>query len=83
MRDKHFTQWKNMMDDNSWLAPNWSSLYRTKAFHDFVWHSTEDYGDDDLRVLRKKIKRIIVELILSVVMVFVVTILFINLRLLQ
>lgn len=83
LKNKHAVEWKKMMDDTGWLTPNWSSLYRTKAFHDFVWYSNEDYGDHDLMILRKKLKRVVLELILAFVIVIAVTILLINFRILR
>jgi len=83
LKNKHMLEWNKMMGDTGWLAPNWSSLYRTKAFYNFVWYSNEDYGDHDLSVLRKKLKRINVELIIAFVIVIAVTILLINFKILR
>ncbi len=83
LKQNHTTEWEKMMKDTRWLTPNWSSLYRTKSFHDFVWYSNEDYGDHDLKKLRNRLKKIVLEITLAFVMVVVVTVLLINFKILR
>lgn len=74
IKAKHGDEWKNFISDTGWYSPSWTSLYGTKAFHDFIWKSNVDYGDDDINILRKKIKSIIWQLPAFILIVIFLTI---------
>lgn len=62
MSNCHKLVWQKMKDDTGWYRPNWATLYFSKAVYDFIWRSEESFGDANIPVLRRRIKRIIWEL---------------------
>jgi len=83
LKKNHMVEWDKIEDDTGWLTPTWSSIYRTKAFYDFVWHSNDDLNDNEIKVVRKKLKRIVYELIIAFITIMFVTVLLINLGILR
>ena len=83
MTQNHGNIWETMKHDTGWYRPNWATLYYSKAVYDFIWKSSETYGDDYLTVLKKEIKRFIWELPLYFVAVILITYLLILMGILK
>lgn len=62
MLEKYPSQWNDMKHDKGWYRPTWATLYYTKAVYDFIWRSEEYFADENVFLLKKKIKRFIWEL---------------------
>jgi len=54
-------EWNKSKEDTGWSRPNWATLYYSKAVYDFVWRSDEIFNDDQINILKQKIKRFIWE----------------------
>jgi len=83
MKTKYGNEWDNMKNDTSWYRPPWATLYFSKSIYDFIWKSDFDFKDKNLMILKKRIKRIGLELPIFFIFVFFSTILFIHLGWLQ
>jgi hypothetical protein len=66
----HFKNfWEELKEDSRWYRPSWANLYHSKAVHDFIWRSDEDFGDANIRILKQKIKRIIWEFVAYILII--------------
>jgi len=67
--DKHHAEeWARMKDDTGWFRPQYASFYHSKAIYDFIWNSSETFGDNNIGAYRKKMKTIAWEIPVAFVM---------------
>ncbi len=71
MELKHKTKWDKMKEDTGWLRPKWATLYFSQAVFEYIWKSDNNFSDQELNLLKKKIKRFIWELPIYFVAVFI------------
>lgn len=67
MMDHYKDDWKAMKDHPQWYERRMAGIYYSKAVKDFIWKSDIDYGDKNVRILKHKIKRIMLEFSIYVV----------------
>ena len=77
MRINYKNEWEKMKEDTGWYRPKWATIYYSKAVHDFIWRSDESFNDEQIKLLKQKIRRFIWELPLYLVSVVIITLLFI------
>jgi len=62
MMRHHRDSWEKMKEDTSLYRLPGMNLYYTKAVYDFIWNSEEDYGDTQVALQGKSIRRLLWEL---------------------
>ncbi|MBA3011590.1 MAG: hypothetical protein FP812_15345 [Desulfobacula sp.] len=78
MLKHHEFEWKKMKQDTSWGRAPWMNFYYTKKVYNFIWRSTENYGDKNIHLQKLVIRRFLWELPLYFVVVIGVAALFIG-----
>ena len=67
MINNHGVEWNAMLSKPSMIWPEWADINFNKTISDFIWRSDVDFGDPNVKAIKRQIRRIILEALIIIV----------------